>query len=149
MTNPQIAPTSDNKPARDHTSLSVQATRFLITGIGAAIIDFGSTLIFQTLGIQRTYAKAMGWVLGTIAAYLMNRRWTFQSDGSAKKAAAVAVLYLTTFAVQVGLYKFTEQPLISLGLEGFWKDTISFVIAQGVATVVNFIVQRTVIFKVR
>ncbi|WP_018025161.1 GtrA family protein [Corynebacterium ulceribovis] len=130
-------------------SLQVQATRFLITGIGAAVIDFGSTLIFQAFGIQRTWAKAMGWVLGTIAAYLMNRRWTFQSDGSWKKAAAVAVLYLTTFAVQVGLYKFTNQPLIDLGLDGVWKDTVSFVIAQGVATVVNFIVQRTVIFKVR
>ena len=92
--------------------------------------------------MRRVYAD-------TRLLYLMNRRWTFQSDGSWKKAAAVAVLYLTTFAVQVGLYKFTNQPLIDPGLDGVWKDTVSFVIAQGVATVVNFIVQRTVIFKVR
>ena len=45
------------------------------------------------------------------------------------------------------LYWITNPPLIALGVEDPWKDFIAFVIAQGVATITNFILQRVLIFK--
>ena len=57
------------------------------------------------------------------------------------------MLYLATFAVQNFLYWVLNAPLISMGFEGALKDTIAFVIAQGVATVTNFAIQRVFIFK--
>ena len=97
-------------------------------------------------GLDHTPAKAISFVCGTTTAYLINRRWTFKSTGGAKSFVGVLVLYGTTFVVQVGLFSL----LYPLFLGSWGKDLASaaaFVIAQGVATTVNFIVQRTVIFR--
>lgn len=45
------------------------------------------------------------------------------------------------------LWRVTDSPLTSMGLENPWKNLVSFVIAQGVATVTNFELQRHLIFK--
>lgn len=125
-----------------------QLVPFIVIGVGCAVIDFGITYpLHEYLGMQRELSKAVGWVFGTTAAYLLNSRFAFKADVSAKKAGAVFVLYAVTFAVQIGLYKITDAPLSTLGFTNPLKDIISFVIAQGVATVTNFELQRHVIFK--
>ncbi|QPK79249.1 GtrA family protein [Corynebacterium lizhenjunii] len=128
-------------------SLKTQLGRFIIVGVISAVIDLGLTLFLDHLGLHRSGAKAVGWVFGTITAYLLNARWTFNSTTGGKTAAAVALLYLSTFAVQNFLYWAAEGPLIALGFTGTGKNVIAFVIAQGVATVTNFAIQRALIFK--
>ena len=58
---------------------------------------------------------------------------------------AVVALYALTYVVQVGInYSSTAK------FEGSHGGVpVAFVIAQGTATVINFIVQRTVIFRLR
>ena len=99
------------------------------------------------LGWQRDLAKAVGWVFGTLAAYVLNSKFSFDAKINAKKAGAVFVLYAVTFAVQMVLWRVTDSPLTNLGLVNPWKNVVSFVIAQGVATVVNFELQRHLIFR--
>lgn len=143
------APLAD-KP-RDEHGLMIQMTRFIISGVIAAVVDFGTLIIMNwVFGVDRTVSKAVAWVLGTITAYMINRRWTFKAEASGKRLAAVAALYLTTFAVQNAV--FWAAPFLLVDQWGWGRglsDTVAFVVAQGVATVVNFIVQRTVIFKVK
>ena len=129
------------------TSLHTQLVRFISVGVFTAAIDYGLTLLLTYLGLHRSAAKAIGWVFGTITAYLVNARWTFGAKVSGRTAATVGILYASTFAVQNFLYWVLNEPLISLGFEGAVKDTIAFVIAQGVATVTNFAIQRAFIFK--
>lgn len=121
--------------------------RFIAVGVVSAIVDFGLTLTLNALGLQRSVAKAIGWCAGTLTAYVLNSKWTFNSKTSAKSTAAVAALYLSTFAVQNFIYWVLESPLDALGLSKFWVNLVAFVIAQGVATVTNFIVQRVFIFN--
>lgn len=128
-------------------SLKTQLVRFVSVGVFTAAIDFGLTLALTAFGLHRSAAKAIGWVFGTIAAYLINARWTFGSQVSGKTAFAVGMLYASTFAVQNFLYWVTNAPLMAIGFDGAVKDTISFVIAQGVATVTNFAIQRAFIFN--
>ena len=139
--------TDDVVNATTGNSLRTQLVRFVSVGVFTAILDFGLTLILTHLGLHRSAAKAIGWVFGTIAAYLANARWTFGAQVSGRTATAVGLLYISTFAVQNFLYWATNAPLIAMGFEGAVKDTISFVIAQAVATITNFVIQRVFIFK--
>ncbi len=125
-----------------------QLVPFIIIGIGCAVIDFGVTRSLTQLSPpDRSGAKAVGWCVGTLLAYVLNSRFAFRAEVTAKKAGAVFILYASTFAVQFLLYKWVAVPLVALGFNDFWRDLISFIIAQGVATVTNFILQRRVIFK--
>jgi putative flippase GtrA len=140
VTVPPVPP----EPAR--LSLTTQAFRFIVTGGLSAIVDFGLyVLLYKVAGMQPDLAKTLGWMAGTTTAYLMNRRWTFQAEPSTKRLVAVWALYITTFVVQVGLNHLFLR-IFDYSATGV---VVAFVIAQGTATVINFVVQRAVIFKLR
>ncbi|PXW30631.1 UNVERIFIED_CONTAM: putative flippase GtrA [Williamsia faeni] len=126
--------------------LKTQIVRFVITGAASGVLDLGLTLIFQyLLGFPEWAAKSIGFFCGTTMAYLINRRWTFKAEPSVARFVSVTLLYLVTFVVQVGIYTLLSRT---------WDDTVlwsllAYVVAQGTATVINFVVQRTVIFKIR
>ena len=131
-------------PVINRLTLRTQVLRFLITGGFSAVVDFGLYLGLMALGLHRDAAKALGFVAGTTTAYLINRRWTFQAAPSRSRLISVWVLYLVTFAVQVGI-----NHLLAERFDGrSWGIPVAFVIAQGTATVINFVVQRVVIFRV-
>jgi putative flippase GtrA len=145
---------SEIAPQSAHLSLKTQLWRFLVTGGLSAVVDFGLYLLFLRLfasfwdageDVRVNVAKTLSFIAGTTTAYLINRRWTFQAAPSRARFFAVVALYAITYLVQVGInhlfyFQFEGQP---------WRVPVAFVIAQGTATVINFIVQRAVIFRLR
>lgn len=141
-------------PESARLSLKTQVWRFLLTGGLSAVVDFGLYLVFLWLfasfwdageDIRVNVAKTLSFIAGTTTAYLINRRWTFQAPPSRARFIAVVALYAVTYLVQVGInhlfyFQFAGEP---------WRVPVAFVIAQGTATVINFVVQRAVIFRLR
>lgn len=134
--------------------LRTQLVRFVLTGGLSALVDFGLLVLlmhgfFGVAGLGHTPAKALSFVAGTTTAYLINRRWTFVAEPSRRRFAAVVLLYAVTFGLQVGLFSVLFTALSAQGLSLRVVQLVGFVVAQGVATTVNFVVQRGVIFKIR
>lgn len=133
---------------KNNIGLNQQIFRFILTGGLSAIVDFGSTAIFTFLfGLGDTAAKTIGFILGTLTAYMINRRWTFNAAPSTKRFVITMITYALTFVVQVGLYRLCIPWLEGMELSPLVVRLISFVIAQGTATVLNFLIQRFVIFR--
>src|ERR1700743_1528721 len=102
-----------------------QAVRFVLFGVLSAGVDFGVYQLFLHVGTWADLAKAISFVCGTVTAYLLNRRWTFDSAGGAAPATRFAALYSVTFFVNVGVN--------ALGLHLFshdaWRVPVAWVIA--------------------
>lgn len=125
--------------------LKTQIWRFIVTGGLSAIVDFGIYVALLAVGLHVNLAKTLSFIAGTTTAYLINRRWTFRAPPSKARFVAVVFLYAVTYTVQIGInyllyMEFQDMP---------WRVPVAFVIAQGTATVINFIVQRAVIFRLR
>jgi len=120
-----------------------QALRFVVFGVLSAGVDFGVYQLFLHIGTWADLAKAISFVCGTVTAYMLNRRWTFDSAGGAAPATRFTLLYATTFFVNVGVN--------ALGLHLLaghrWQIPVAWVIAQAVATVINFVMLRAVVFR--
>ncbi|MEC3914013.1 GtrA family protein [Nocardia sp. CDC160] len=135
-----------DEPGGTDVELKTQIIRFAVTGGLSAIVDFGLyTLLFKLVGFPLPVAKSISFIAGTTTAYLINRRWTFKAEPSRKRFLAVIALYALTFALQVGINQLCYYALP----EAWWRIFFAFCVAQGTATVINFIVQRAVIFKIK
>ena len=131
------------QPERAQRGLIDQAVRFVVFGVISAGVDFGVYELLLHFGLWADLAKAISFICGTITAYVLNRRWTFDSKGGAAPAIRFAVLYSTTFFVNVGVNAAGLALLPSTG----WRVPVAWVIAQAVATVINFVLLRTVVFR--
>ena len=131
-------------------SLRGQSTKFAITGGISAVIDAGLTWIFQIALalLGNIEARSVGFFFGTLTAYLLNRRWTFRAQPSKRRFAMVALTYSLTYAVNIVIYRWAF-PFFDHSLD--WRSTYAlvaaFILAQGTATVINFFVQRWLIFR--
>ncbi|GGI81555.1 hypothetical protein GCM10011581_18740 [Saccharopolyspora subtropica] len=125
-----------------------QLFRFIVIGGGCAVIDFGTySLLLGVLGWPVWLSKSISFIFGTTASYLINRKFTFSgaNTGNTKaKAGAFALLYTITFFVNMG----SNQVLcVVFDAQEPWQFTLFWVIAQGLGTLINFIMLRVLIFR--
>ncbi len=145
-TEPPRADPAATSPA-ERPGLFRQIGTFVVIGVLAAVIDFGVYHLLLNLGLWVPVSKGISFILGTTTAYLLNRRYTFTgaNTGGKGRFAAFVALYGTTFAVNVGVNSLALA-LVPLP-PGTLAESVAWVIAQGTATVINFVMLRTVVFR--
>ncbi|MCW2717450.1 MAG: hypothetical protein QOG20_6808 [Pseudonocardiales bacterium] len=131
-------------PAPAKLGLAAQLIRFVAIGAVSALVDFGIYHGLLALGFWPSAAKAVSFICGTTTAYLLNRRFTFASaSGGNGRVAGFVALYATTFALNVG----TNALMLAVLPAMSFRTSLAWVVAQGVATVINFVMLRTVVFR--
>jgi putative flippase GtrA len=123
-----------------------QLVRFVLIGGFCAMVDFGVYQGLLAVDLWVHGAKAISFIAGTTTAFFLNRHFTFAAGrGGAAQVGGFALLYTVTFFVNVGV-----NALMLHWLPEFsWRITVAWVIAQGLATVINFVMLRTVVFRAR
>jgi putative flippase GtrA len=135
----------DDRPAVQGRTLFGQATRFVVVGLLAAVVDLSIYQLGLHLGLWIHLARAISFICGTTTAYALNRRWAFQATGGTRQSTHFALLYGSTFFLILGIN--------SLALRMFpaatWTTTLAWLISQGLGTIWNFLMLRAVVFRRR
>jgi putative flippase GtrA len=132
------------RPAPARPGLAGQLVRFVAVGAFSALVDFGTYHALLAGGVWVHAAKAISFICGTTTAYLLNRRFTFAAaPGGRGRLAGFVLLYATTFALNIGVNALMLAVLPAMPL----RVSAAWVIAQGIATAVNFVMLRTVVFR--
>jgi gtrA family protein len=114
--------------------------KFLVGGGTAVVVDFFTYKIFMILGLERTIAKTLSFICGSIVGFIINKYWTFKSPKfQIKEILKYTVLYILTAFINSQVNKYT---LLLFGNEMF-----AFLCATGVSTILNFLGQKFLIFR--
>lgn len=117
-----------------------QIKRFIVAGGCAVATDAASYHILLSF-VSTPIAKGTSFVLGSCVAFVANKYWTFRSsDSHLREIPLFVLLYASTLGANVA----TNQAI----LHSFPNEKIvSFVVATGVSTVLNFVGQRFLVFR--
>lgn len=120
--------------------MRAQVLRFVLVGAGTAVADYGIYRLLLALDVPVTPAKAAGFVVGTTLSYLVNRAWTFEAKHHAvgRFLAVYAVTLVANLLVNAGALA------VLSGAAG--AITIAWLLAQAVASALNFLGMRYVVF---
>jgi putative flippase GtrA len=91
---------STHAPAVDRPALAAQAIRFLVVGATNTALTLGAYALLVLAGVPGPLAAALGWTLGAINGYRLNRGWTFRS---ALRGVSPAARYVAVQALGAGL----------------------------------------------
>jgi len=123
-------------------SLGQHLARFLVVGACTVGTDFVVYRALLLLEVPTVAAKTTSFIVATMLAYVLNRRWTFGAEGDRRTVAAFVALYACTLVANV-----TVNSLVLRLLDGVpARVEIAFLVAQAVSTTINFLVMRHVIF---
>ena len=123
----------------------MQLRRFLIVGSTTVLVDFATYSAMLAVGLGIDPAKGLGFIVGTIFAYLANRRWTFEAGRTQGRFPRFLALYLTTLVVNVGV----NAALVALAGTATLALGFAFVIATGVSASLNFLGMKYIVFRSR
>lgn len=114
--------------------------RYLVVGFSAAGTDLSVYYLLLNF-LTPSPAKAISFIIATIAAYTLNKYWTFKKKRkSYSEILRFIMLNMSTLGANVAVNK------ISLLLFPHWIFP-AFLAASGTSTVLNFIGQKWWVFR--
>jgi len=106
------------------------------------LLDLAAYRALLLADVPVDWAKAAGFIAGTLFAYFANRLFTFQAQGGGRVFAAFLGLYAITLCCNVAV---NHAALLILP-RGEVPLAIAFVLATAVSATLNFIGMRFAVF---
>jgi putative flippase GtrA len=127
---------------RVNAAMLVQFVKFGVVGVSNTLLAFTIyTVLLKVFGVWYLAASAIGFVLGAVNGFLLNRRWTFAGHvGDALTPVRWGIVQGCGLALNEGLlYLFVDDA----GIE----KLLSQAFATGIVTVITFLVNRAWTFR--
>jgi putative flippase GtrA len=122
----------------------IQFLKFGLVGVSNTLIAFAVyTLLLKGFGVWYLAASAIGFALGAVNGFLLNRRWTFRGHvGDALTPVRWAVVQSCGLALNLGLlYVFVHDAALD--------KLLAQAFATIIVTVITFSVNRAWTFRVQ
>jgi putative flippase GtrA len=122
--------------------LIVQFLKFGIVGVANTLLTFAVyTVLLKVFGVWYLAASGIGFAVGAVNGFLLNRRWTFREhSGDALTPVRWAIVQSCGLALNLGLvYLFVHD----IGLD----KLVGQIPATAIVTVLTFTVNRSWTFR--
>ncbi len=141
-----------------------QITKFFIIGVSAVLVDLVIYyFLSDILSLNTDFSKALGFLVGTIYTYFLNKRWTWRHTEKSNKGMVVmfGLVYAVSFVFNILINKYgllwIPEFKLSLSYDSAASNFDIFAIKGGkflafffatlVSAVINFLGQKFLVFK--
>jgi putative flippase GtrA len=118
-------------------------TRFLITGVGAAVVEYFFFILLQTISKSTNIFvhQTISFLCGFAISFILNKKWVFKSDSSKKDEL---IKYSILAIINLVLSNILIVTLVSIVGVAPWFAKL--VVMTSVA-IWNYIIYQRIIFK--
>ncbi len=118
----------------------LSAFKFLIIGGISTAIDFCIYMIISNY-IDITISKLISMTIASVFSFIFNKNWTFINKE--KTSVIMALKYILAQIINIGVNTGINTLVYNLTK----VKIIAFIIATGIAMVVNYLLQKIVVFN--
>lgn len=133
--------------ARAHGIARRHVGRFAIVGLLSVATDAVTYLVLARAGASWDVAKGLGYGVGMVVGFLLNKTWTFASR---RPPGLEGFTYVLLYALTMGVNVALNRLVLVAGaarLGPICGPLLAFLAATGVTTVLNFLGMRFITFR--
>lgn len=114
--------------------------RFLVVGGSSTLLDFIIYMLLSTK-LNITISKFISMTVSSIYSFLINKNWTFNN----KNKITFILTFKYILCVFINIFVNTTSNTLIFNLTN--SKIISFLFATGIAMIVNYTIQKKIVFK--
>ena len=114
--------------------------RFLVVGGSSTLLDFIIYMLLSTK-LNITISKFISMIVSSIYSFLINKNWTFNN----KNKITFILTFKYILCVFINIFVNTTSNTLIFNLTN--NKIISFLFATGIAMIVNYTIQKKIVFK--
>ena len=122
--------------------MSKRLLKFSLVGIAGTSLDFAAFSLSLLVGMAPSVSRAMGYFVGTLWAFFLNRRWVFNSTGNLAILFPFILTYLVSGSAAVLIQSL--GPTDSNDTTGVF---LAFGFSVAVGALINFLSLRYFVFR--
>jgi putative flippase GtrA len=118
-----------------------EAAKYLIVGAVNTLLTLAAIFLLTLAGADYRLGNAVGYGIGLLCSYILNRLWTFRSHGAvAPQVLKFLLVFCVCYAAQFGLLVLMVEWLRL-------SHSFSQIAAMGVYTALGYLLSRILVYR--